>query len=353
MSSNPYENEPGFESTKVEDKDAAAYAAKVQVLSLFRYQAHTLQIRHETLRITVIQRLEVLLDIASADEPPTEKGQPALDFDDGEDSNPANELFDNSDDALFDPFADLYKQRFLWYYDSYIQSVEKSSEQQKDGKKFVNNQFEYHGNGMTGSFAYRSLKRRLQRVRKALDDETESWAVQGLKAMKDERNVAVNLKRQFEQTVEYYKYTPSMLNLELSLVDNNPFVWHLTFFGQAGSDLYGATINVRIYLSPKFPTEQPRVTVLTPLFHHRIGSTPSTKGRTLVYFPDRSKQHDVRFHIEAIMSAIGEDDPAYDPRTLINLEAASLLWGGEDKKKIYRRKLRRSVQDSMENMDEF
>lgn len=29
MSSNPYENEPGFEGTKFEDKDATAYAAKV------------------------------------------------------------------------------------------------------------------------------------------------------------------------------------------------------------------------------------------------------------------------------------------------------------------------------------
>lgn len=312
-----------------------------------------MQIRHETLRITVIQRLEVLLGIAPAQDPPTEKERPAPDFDDTEEYKPTDDLFDNSDDALFDPFADLYKQRFLWYYDSYLQAVEKAREQQKDGKKFVNNQFEYHGNGMTGTFVYKSIKTRLQRIRKALDDETESWAVLGLKAMKEERNVAVNVKRQFEQTVEHYKHTSSMLSLEISLVKDNPFVWHLTFFGAAGTDLDGAMINVRIYLSPKFPAEQPRVTVLTPLFHHRIGSTPSPKGRTLVYFPERSKQHDVRYHIEAIMSAIGEDDPAYDPRTLINLEAASLLWGGEDKKKIYRRKLRRSVQDSMESMDEF
>ncbi|GAB7356207.1 hypothetical protein MBLNU459_g6787t1 [Dothideomycetes sp. NU459] len=355
MSSNPYENEPGFEGTRLEDEHATAYAAKV---------------RHEALRVTVIQRLETLLKIPIADDSSTaDVGKNGLatfhehylgggDGDDDDDDDPgvydaSAGLFENSHDSSFDPFADLYKQRFLWYYDAYIQSIEKASEAQKDNKRFSSNQFEYPGNELTGKFAYKSLKSRLQHIRKALDNESESWASQGLRAMKDERNCAVDLKRQFEQTSEYYKHLTCRLNIEISLVENNPFVWHLTFFGEAGSDLYGATINVRICLSPLFPAEQPRVTVLTPLFHHRISSSPCTNGRVLVYFPDQSKQHDVRFHIEAIISAIAEENPAYDPRTLINLEAAALLWGGEEKRKIYRRRLRRSVQESMENMDEF
>ena len=48
MSTNPYENEPGFENTKKEKPHAQAYIQKI---------------KHETLRIAVIQRLEGLLGI--------------------------------------------------------------------------------------------------------------------------------------------------------------------------------------------------------------------------------------------------------------------------------------------------
>jgi len=43
-----------------------------------------------------------------------------------------------------------------------------------------------------------------------------------------------------------------------------------------------------------------------------------------------------------------EESPPYDPRTLVNPEAAKLFWGSKDDKKIYNRKLRRAVQQSME-----
>jgi len=38
---------------------------------------------------------------------------------------------------------------------------------------------------------------------------------------------------------------------------------------------------------------------------------------------------------------------------LVNPAASALLWGDENSKKMYRRKLRRSVQDAMESCDEF
>jgi ubiquitin-conjugating enzyme E2 Z len=56
MSHNPYENEPGYETAKKEEPNPTAYVAKI---------------RHETLRIAVIQRLEGLLGIKD------ERGQPA------------------------------------------------------------------------------------------------------------------------------------------------------------------------------------------------------------------------------------------------------------------------------------
>ena len=111
------------------------------------------------------------------------------------------------------------------------------------------------------------------------------------------------------------------------------------------TNLDGGIIHTEIVFSVRFPEEQPRVVVKTKLFHHRISAT----GGDLCYFPDRSTEPSG--HIEAIVSAIEEENPRYDPRTLVNLEASDLLWGGEEKRKVYTRKLRRSAQDSSDFME--
>ena len=99
---------------------------------------------------------------------------------------------------------------------------------------------------------------------------------------------------------------------------------------------------IMLYLSPKFPDVLPRVKVETPLFHHRVSVTTGT----LCY--DATRKDDLRSHIAAIIEAIEEESPAYDPRTLVNPEAAKLYWGTQDEKKVYNRRLRRSCQDSAE-----
>lgn len=38
-----------------------------------------------------------------------------------------------------------------------------------------------------------------------------------------------------------------------------------------------------------------------------------------------------------------EEDPAYDPRGQLNMEAAKLYWGSKDEKKEYNKRLRRFV----------
>lgn len=249
----------------------------------------------------------------------------------------------DEDDVSFDPFDDLFKIRFLWYYDAYLATIVKAREGIKEGKSFPTTMFEYSSNTMQGRYAYKSLEARLKRIRKVLDDEITSWATLGLDAVKEELGIVNNLTRQFEQHSNHFN--KSAFSVELSLVDRNPFVWNMTFFGKADTDLYGATINVRIHFHPKFPQVQPRVIVHTPLFHHRI----STTGGVLCYTP--SNPDNILCHIESIMASIEEEHPAYDPRTLVNPDAAALLWGKGDDKKVYRRKLRRSVQDSMENME--
>jgi ubiquitin-conjugating enzyme E2 Z len=316
MSQNPYENEPGFEDAKTDydKKNQEAYVAKI---------------RHETLRISVIERLEDYLGIQRGKTP----GVVSV-------YNAEEEYQSSSSDAPFEPFKDLCKRRFLWYYESYLVSIEKESKKHKDGDAFEKMPFEGPGNQMEGRYQYSSLKERLIAIYEKLEEEMKSWAAEGRSAVQKEMSIASNLQRQFEQIVENYKKNDA-ITLDLDLVDKNPFVWQLVLFGRPMTNLDGGVFRILIFLSPKFPDVLPRVKFETPIFHQRV----SPKG-ILCY--EAHRKDDMRSHIEAIIEAIEEESPAYDPRTLVNPEAAKLFWGAPDDKKIYNRKLRRSVQDSTE-----
>lgn len=316
MSGNPYENEPGFEDANSDgDKRAQqAYAAKI---------------RHETLRITIIERLEDYLNISR-------KSKISIYNADTDSSN--------AFDAPWEPFKDKYKRRFLWYYDSYVLAIDTESRKHKDGTTFEKMPFEGPSNSMDGSFTYSNLKTRLTAIRDKLDEEMLSWAHEGKDAVQQEKSIAVNLQRQFEQVVEVYKKTDAV-SLDLDLVDKTPFLWQLILFGRPMTHLDGGIFRIKIYLSPRFPAEQPRVKVETPLFHHRVSST----GHLCYLVNERSE--DMKVHVQAVVAAIEDDKPAYDPRTLVNPEASKLLWGSPEDKKVYNRKLRRSVQESSEYVD--
>ena len=81
---------------------------------------------------------------------------------------------DGLEDAgtAFEPFKDLCKRRFLWYYESYLESIRKAKEEVKDGQAFVRMPFEGQGNTMDGKFHYTELEKRLRNIKKVLDEET-------------------------------------------------------------------------------------------------------------------------------------------------------------------------------------
>lgn len=292
------------------------------------------QIRHETLRISVIQRLEEYLKIGpdgAVAAPVVVKDEYDLDMDTIEDES----------SVPFEPFKDLCKRRFLWYYDSYLAAIQKGKEEVKDGQIFARMPFEGSSNTMEGKFNYSELERRLRNIKKALDDETDGWAAEGLAAKAKDTTVAVNLQRQFEQVVESFKRSDVPHNLEL--VDGNPFVWALTYFGKPMTNLDGGLFRIKIRFSPRFPEEQPRIRFETRLFHHRI----AVDG-TPCYMAPASRREDVKTHIEAVIEALEEEQPPYDPRTLVHPEAFKLYWGSPEDRRMYNRRLRRSVQQSME-----
>jgi ubiquitin-conjugating enzyme E2 Z len=241
----------------------------------------------------------------------------------------------------FEPFKDLIKRRFLWYYDSYLISLEAAAKKSTRGQPFAMMPFEGGGNAMGGKFDYPEIKRRLTLIRQVLDQETVRWMAEGALLVQKETSFAAHLRRQYDQLVEMYKKN-AMVTLDIDLVHaNNPFLWLLTYFGRPMTQLDGGMFRIRIALSPRFPDEQPRVVVETPLFHHRVA-----KDGTLCYFPKRPD--DLQSHVDAIIDAIEDENPPYDPRTIVNPEASKLFWGSEADKKLYNRQLRRAVQRSME-----
>lgn len=319
MSGNPYENEPGFEQQKSEDdkKNARLYVDKI---------------RHESLRISVIDRMEDYLEM--------NKGVTKMVSSDHSSHSSEDLMTYDLDGEVFEPFKDKCKLRFLWYYDSYQETVAREAEKYKEGDKFERMPFEGHGNQMDGTFQYLDLQRRLTAIKEKMDEEIKSWAEEGLRAVQREAGIAAKVNRQFEQSVQHFAGQGD-LALDLELVDDNPFVWRMTLVGRHLTNLDGGIISIKMCISPRFPMEQPRVRVETPLFHHRISSTGQ-----LCYLHDGSE--DLATHVQAIINAIEDDDPGYDPRTTVNPEASRLLWGSETDKKNYSRRLRRSVQDSLE-----
>lgn len=319
MSPNPFENEPGFDHS--DDKDSMAhYVAKI---------------RHETLRIAVIQRLEGFLGIH---EDGTVDEFPALDVEPGV----RTEYDEDQDDtqSLFEPFKDLCKRRFLWYYDSYLDAIDSAEKSTRVGSVFKTMPFEGDNNIMAGTFNYPELKKRLVRIKRTLDRETEYWAKEGQMQVKRETSQAAYLERQAQHLAEQYRGNDTV-TLDIDLVNKNPFTWVLTYFGRPMTQLDGGMFTIKLSMSPRFPEEQPRIVFETALFHHRI-----TNAGVLCYVPKRAD--DIKSHVQAIVEAIEDANPPYDPRTLVNPEASKLYWGSADEKKQYNRLLRRAVQRSLE-----
>ena len=245
--------------------------------------------------------------------------------------------------APFEPFKDLCKRRFLWYYESYLAAIKKGKAEVRDGTPFKRMPFEAPGsNTMDGKFNWSQLELRINKIKTKLGVETKEWLEEGRLAASKGTTVAVNLQHQFDHIVASFKR--SDMPHDVRLVDDNPFEWAITYFGRPMTNLDGGMLRIKMLFSIRFPTEQPRVTFVTKLFHHHVAP-----DGTVCYRPKMTKSEDVSSHIDAIFKILEEDDPAYDPREIVYPEATRLYWGNSPAdKKTFNRKLRRSVQDSME-----
>lgn len=317
MCSNPYENEPDFEDHPLDDPNnprPRLYAAKI---------------RHESLRISVLKRLED--HFAQQDAAQDSSVQPEFGADEAQ------------LEPLWEPFIELFKIRFGWHFQSYLDGIVEArnlhGDDVKDGKKFPTTEFEFGGNAMHGEYAYSRLEKSLERMRLRLDEEAEQISREGKQLELRESPHALLFQNQFNALKRMFSRSDTPLDLEM--IDNNPFDWRLIIFGRPMTNLEGGIFKIRLVMPYNFPDRQPRVKVETPLFHHRI----SNYG-VLCYIPKVAGE--IKSHIEAIIHAIEDENPTYDPRTIVNPTAAKLLWGTPEQKKAYSRRLRQSAQATSE-----
>ena len=103
----------------------------------------------------------------------------------------------------------------------------------------------------------------------------------------------------------------------------------------------GGLFTLKIFFSPYFPHEQPRVRFTTPFFHANV-----TKDGIPYYRVQRPES--AQAHIEALLDLFEKDmDP--DPSCVLDRKCAELYWrGGEEGRKEYARRLRKMVTRSVE-----
>ncbi|KAF9349398.1 hypothetical protein BGX26_012295 [Mortierella sp. AD094] len=349
MSDMPYRNEPGHDLEK----------------DMTKLEPYNQKIRHETIRISVCDRLErflgmnqpyffnTLSDTSSSSTPSsppsTMSASSALATPIGTPNSSGTPT--SSTPAIFEPiyastvtandeFSDLSKRLFLAYYDIYQNTVQTESAIVKDGTTFMKASFEFGGNKMEGTFNYASLKKRLESIKLAIDKETSDWIGQSSRWISTSSRMSSNLKRQFEQIREYYRENNTGA-VEVELVDDNPFIWTFTLFGKPMSNYDGGMFKVQMVFHDTFPDIQPRVKFLTPMYHVHVTSDG-------VPFYSVEKPDDVRSHIHAISRLVLEDEPSTNPSTHVNLQAAKLHFGTKEQRREYNRNARRCASRSTE-----
>ncbi|KAJ5157861.1 uncharacterized protein N7482_008961 [Penicillium canariense] len=340
LSSKPYHLEPGFETDDNEEQ-IELYNAKNSLLTRSEKEIakSEFQIRHENLRLTVITPLEKAFGIEPPPVPYAQLSGTARCVQQG--WGPVNSSI-REEPELHNPFLDFYKKRFLWYLEMYKHAIQEGLEKEKNRHRhdFPMLPFEHPGNSMRGTWDYEDLKARLEKLEDCTMDETHNWPIEGLELVKKDVGIAVSLRAQHEQIASGLgRRGEAMVDLEL--VDDNPFLWRLTYFGRPMTQYDGGVLKIKIFVSPRHPIEQPRVFLETPLYHVRV-----SKKNVLVYLPTQADE--MSRHIEGIINSLEEETPPFNPLLIVNPEASKLCWGNKEEQRQYSRKLRRSVAATLE-----
>ena len=159
-------------------------------------------------------------------------------------------------------FRPEIKREFLVRYETYLQIAEKGVE--RDGTPFVKTPFEYPTNLAEGKFDYASIVTRLKKIKRQLDDETDSWREKGAELTSRKSYVASTLRDEHARLL-----TDGMHGCSGGPVEaDNVFVWNLSIMQPQGL-LEEGMFNVEIVF-PESKDEYPRVRFKTKMYHPNI-----------------------------------------------------------------------------------
>ena len=304
MCENPYQNEPGYESQKA-TPDALKYADKIV---------------HESLRLSICDRLEGYVKRIAT---------------------PASQCHPGGAE-----FEDISKRLFLCHYDRYLQVIQAEHQKHKDGEAFPKASFESTCNGMSGSYDYTSLERRIRAIHDQLHEETAMWELESKQWRSSAVTTHASLERQWEQACAQPDFA-NLLDVRLAAdskdTTKNPFVWNITLFGMTGTPYEGGVFQLTMHFHRDFPAVAPRLRFHTPLFHPHITATDGIP----YYVVPKVKQHSAEEHLRALLMLFSAD-PSPQPSTHVNPEASRMCFSAVEKeRKEYARRVRRCCEDSL------
>ena len=202
------------------------------------------------------------------------------------------------------------------YLDSIDQAIKEHGSEIKDNTSFPMTPFEGAANGMQGTFTYSQIRERLHKIHNAINSETDEIERIGLQETDTPTGLAFsNRFERFSKELTSNSDSP----VDFEMIEKNPFAWRLVLFGKPMTNLDGGLFNIKIVWSPLFPSR-------AASREGRNASVPpeGLPYGHLCYLPAQATEP--RSHISAIIDAIEEESPPYDPRTIVNPEAANLLW---------------------------
>ncbi|KAI9183946.1 hypothetical protein H9P43_002998 [Blastocladiella emersonii ATCC 22665] len=298
MGERPYENEPGFERNRT--RSDPNHTKKSDL--------YNLKIKHETIRISVCDRLESFFGTAA---------------------------------SARREFEDVSKYLFMCYYRRYLQIVETESKKVTVGQRFERMAFENSGNIMEGDFSYPDLEQRLKRLFTRVNEETTQWIAESKTDDWSGSSILTysQLQSQFNQVINS-KLFDGQLDLELE--DGNPYVWITTIFGRPGTNYEGGIFRVRFVFHKDFPTIRPRVCFITPFYHPNV-----SQDGFPIYRVER--MDDPKSHLQAIVDFFTAD-PSSDPTSHLDSEIARLYFGTKEERREFGRNARRCANRSVEYM---
>jgi ubiquitin-conjugating enzyme E2 Z len=87
--------------------------------------------------------------------------------------------------------------------------------------------FEGGSNSMHGKFSYKSLDKRIRKIRTHIDLETDRWIQEGKKAYAAGDRAAENLQFQFSQCQQGVSSSGGSSTVTFEMEKDNPFLWTL------------------------------------------------------------------------------------------------------------------------------